>query len=87
MRERTTIPLRRAKCLFLYWRDDQLSFHNFARRLTVSASPVTCEVLGELDKSGIAEVALKQRHKRSDDCVLMLRRKEWPTEPLPVAFQ
>jgi|SRR5580704_2309771 SagB-type dehydrogenase family enzyme len=44
MRE-PTIPLRRARCLFLYWRDGRLFFHNFARRLTVSARPVTCEVL------------------------------------------
>jgi SagB-type dehydrogenase family enzyme len=29
----------------LYWRDGQLFFHNFARRLTVSAKPVACEVL------------------------------------------
>ena len=38
-------PLRRARCLFVYWRDGRLVFHNFARRLTVSARPVTCEVL------------------------------------------
>src|SRR5436305_572018 len=44
MRERT-IPLRRARCLFVYWRDGQLFFHNFARRLTVSGRPVTCDVL------------------------------------------
>jgi SagB-type dehydrogenase domain len=44
MRERT-IPLRRAKCLFLHWRDGQLFFNNFARRSTVSGRPVTCEVL------------------------------------------
>src|SRR6266566_9501834 len=44
MRERT-IPLRRARCLLLYWQDGQLFFHNFARRLTVSAKPVACEVL------------------------------------------
>src|SRR5260370_15071415 len=44
MRERS-IPLRRARCLFLHWRDGQLFFHNFSRRLTVSATPITCEVL------------------------------------------
>jgi SagB-type dehydrogenase family enzyme len=49
MRERTT-PLRRARCLFLYWRDGQLFFHNFARRLTVSGRPVTCEVLDFFDR-------------------------------------
>ena len=40
-----TIRLRRAKCLFLYWRDDRLFLHNFARRLTVSGRPITCGVL------------------------------------------
>src|SRR5438034_9224262 len=49
MRERT-IRLRRARCLFLYWRDGQLFFHNFARRLTVSGRPVTCEVLDFFDR-------------------------------------
>jgi SagB-type dehydrogenase family enzyme len=44
MGKRTT-ALRRARCLFLYWRDGQFFFHNFARRLSVSARPVTCEVL------------------------------------------
>jgi SagB-type dehydrogenase family enzyme len=40
-----TIPLRRARCLFVYWQDDRLFFYNFARRLTVSGRPLTCEVL------------------------------------------
>ena len=44
MRERT-IQLRRARSLFAYWRDGRLFFHNFARRLTVSAKLITCEVL------------------------------------------
>src|SRR5438093_10171558 len=44
MRERT-IRLRRARCLFLYWQDGQLFFHNFARRSTVSGRPLSCEVL------------------------------------------
>jgi len=44
MRERT-IQLRRAKSLFGYWRDGRLFFHNFARQLTVSGRPITCEVL------------------------------------------
>jgi len=48
MQEHT--PLRRAKCLFLYWRDGQLFFHNFARRLTVSGRPIACEVLGFFDR-------------------------------------
>jgi SagB-type dehydrogenase family enzyme len=37
--------LRRARCLFVYWRDNQLFLHNFAKRLTVSGRPITCEVL------------------------------------------
>src|SRR5438309_1599062 len=44
MRDRT-IQLRRARSLFAYWRDNRLFFHNFARRLTVSGRPITCEVL------------------------------------------
>lgn len=44
MRDRT-VPLRRARNLFAYWRDGRLFFHNFARGLTVSAKPITCEVL------------------------------------------
>lgn len=44
MRERT-IQLRRARSLFAYWGDGRLFFHNFASRLTVSAKPLTCEVL------------------------------------------
>jgi SagB-type dehydrogenase family enzyme len=39
------IRLRRVRGLFAYWRDGQLFFHNFARRLTVSGRPITCEVL------------------------------------------
>ena len=49
MRERT-IPLRRARCLFAYWRDGQLFFHNFARRSTASGRPITCEVLDFFDR-------------------------------------
>src|SRR5437762_118305 len=45
-----TILLRRARCLFLYWQDGQLFFHNFASRLTVSGRPVTCEVLDFFDR-------------------------------------
>jgi len=57
MRERT-IPLRRARCLFVYWRDSQLFFHNFARRLTVSGRPVTCEVLDFFDRWRTAQEAI-----------------------------
>ena len=39
------VQFRRATCLFVYWRDGRLFFHNFARRLTISAKPVTWEIL------------------------------------------
>ena len=57
MRERT-IRLRRARCLFLYWRDGQLFFHNFARRSTVSGRPVTCEVLDFFDRWRTSQEAI-----------------------------
>ena len=44
MRKRT-VKLRRARSLFAYWRDGRLFLHNFAKRLTVSGKPITCEVL------------------------------------------
>jgi SagB-type dehydrogenase family enzyme len=44
-----TGPLRRARCLLLCWRGGHLIFHNFARRLTLSARAVTCEVLDFFD--------------------------------------
>lgn len=44
MRE-STIQFRRARSLVAYWQNGQLCFHNFARRLTVSGRPITCEVL------------------------------------------
>ena len=43
------IQLRRTRSLFAYWRDGRLLFHNFARRLTVSANPIACEVLDFFD--------------------------------------
>jgi SagB-type dehydrogenase family enzyme len=52
------IPLRRARCLFLYWREGQLFFHNFARRLTVSGRPVTCEVLDFFDRWRTSQEAI-----------------------------
>ena len=69
MRERTT-PLRRARCLFAYWQDGQLFFHNFARRSTVSGRPVTCEVLDFFDrwrtsKEAITHFAIIPRGVRS----------------------
>jgi SagB-type dehydrogenase family enzyme len=45
-----TAQLRRARSLFVYWRDGRLFLHNFARRLTVSANPITCEVLDFFSK-------------------------------------
>jgi SagB-type dehydrogenase family enzyme len=57
MRERT-IPLRRARCLFAYWRDGQLCFHNFAKRLTVSGKPITCEVLAFFDRWRTSQEAI-----------------------------
>jgi len=39
------IQLRRARSLIVYWQNERLFFRNFARRLTVCASPITCEVL------------------------------------------
>jgi SagB-type dehydrogenase family enzyme len=44
-----TIPLRRARCLFVHWRGSKLFFYNFATRLSVSAKPLTCEVLDFFD--------------------------------------
>ncbi len=57
MRERT-IPLRRARCLFAYWRDGQLCFHKFAKRLTVSGKPITCEVLAFFDRWRTSQEAI-----------------------------
>ena len=53
-----TILLRRARCLFVYWQDGQLFFHNFARRLTVSGRPITCEVLNCFDKWRTSQEAI-----------------------------
>ena len=41
----TARPLRRTQSLSVYWRNNRLIFYNFASRLTVSARPVTCEIL------------------------------------------
>ena len=57
MRERT-IRLQRTKCLFLYWQDGELFFHNFARRLAVSGRPVTCEVLNFFDRWRTSQEAI-----------------------------
>jgi SagB-type dehydrogenase family enzyme len=57
MRERT-IRLRRARCLFLYWRDGQLFFHNFARRSTASGTLITCEVLNFFDRWRTSQEAI-----------------------------
>src|SRR5260370_18746806 len=57
MRERTC-PLRRARCLFVYWQDGQLFFHNFSNRLTVSGRPITCEVLDFFDRWRTSQEAI-----------------------------
>jgi len=44
--------------LFAYWRDGRLFFHNFARRLTVSGRPVTCEVLDFFDEWRTSQEAI-----------------------------
>jgi SagB-type dehydrogenase family enzyme len=55
---RRRIQLRRAKCLFAYWRGDRLFFHNFSRRLTVSGRPITWEVLAFFSKWRTSQEAL-----------------------------
>jgi SagB-type dehydrogenase family enzyme len=57
MRERA-IRLRRARCSFAYWRDGRLYFHNFAKRLTVSGKPITCEVLAFFDRWRTSQEAI-----------------------------
>ena len=52
------VQLRRAKSLFVYWRDDRLFFHNFARQLTFSGRPVTWEVLAFFGKWRTPQEAL-----------------------------
>jgi SagB-type dehydrogenase family enzyme len=42
--------LRRARCLFAYWQDGRLCFHNYAARQTVSSVPVAMDVLGFFGK-------------------------------------
>ena len=44
------VQLRRARCLFAYWSEGRLFFHNFARQLTVSGRPITWEVLAFFSK-------------------------------------
>jgi SagB-type dehydrogenase family enzyme len=53
--QQRTIRLRRARCLFAYWQNGQLCFHNFAKRLTVSGKPITCEILAFFDRWRTAE--------------------------------
>jgi SagB-type dehydrogenase family enzyme len=55
---RREVQLRRAKSLFAYWRDGRLFFHNFARRLTVSGRPITCEVLAFFNEWRTSQEAL-----------------------------
>ena len=57
MRERA-IRLRRARSLYAYWEGSRLFFHNFARRLTVSGRPITCEVLDFFSEWRTSEEAM-----------------------------
>jgi SagB-type dehydrogenase family enzyme len=45
--------------LFAYWRDGRLFFYNFARRLTVSGKPITCEVLDFFKEWRTSEEAIR----------------------------
>jgi len=53
-----TIQLRRAQCLFAHWWGGQLFFNNFVTRLTVSARPITCQVLDFFSKWRTPEEAI-----------------------------
>jgi SagB-type dehydrogenase family enzyme len=53
-----TIPFRRARCLFVHWRGNKLFFYNFAKRLTVSGRPITCEVLEFFDSWRTSQEAI-----------------------------
>ena len=55
---RLRVQLRRPTCLFAYWRDGRLFIHNFARRLTVSARPITWEVLAFFSEWRTSQEAL-----------------------------
>lgn len=68
MRQRA-IVLRRAKCLFVYWRDDQFFFYNFATRSIVAGRPVTCEVLQFFDTWRTRQQAITQFVKYSEKSV------------------
>src|SRR5689334_2951723 len=50
--------MRRAGSLLAYWRGDRLFFRNFAKRVTVSARPITCEVLDFFRQWRTAEQAV-----------------------------
>jgi len=54
-----TIRLRRARCLFAYWQNGQLCFHNFATRRTVSGKPITCELLAFFDRWRTSQEAVR----------------------------
>ena len=55
---RRRVQLRRARCVFAYWRGGRLFFHNFARQLTVSGRPITWEVLAFFSKWRTSQEAL-----------------------------
>jgi SagB-type dehydrogenase family enzyme len=56
--------------LVAYWEDERLVFHNFARRLTVSAKPVTYEVLDFFCRWRTAEEAIARFNHYSPKSVL-----------------
>ena len=65
---RSGVQLRRARSLLAYWRGNRLFFQNFAERLTVSARPITCDVLdffGEWRTAGQAPVYFSRYTQRS----------------------
>ena len=61
--------LRRARSIFVYWEDGRLVFHNFARRRSVFAKPVTCEVLDFFWKWRTAEEAITRFNEYSQRSV------------------
>jgi SagB-type dehydrogenase family enzyme len=61
--------LRRARSLFAYWEGGHLVFHNFARRRSVFAKPVTCEVLDFFWKWRTAEEAITRFNEYSQRSV------------------
>ena len=57
MQERAT-QLRRPRNLLMYWRDGQFYLHNFAERVTIPASPATCDFLSFFDRWQTVQAAV-----------------------------